>query len=404
MPDSKPLRMFCSYSHRDEEYVNDLRDSLRGLERQGLIEWWHDRQIVPGWEWEEAIDKNLRTADVVILLVSRDFMASDYVYEKEIDKAIERHARGEARVIPIIVRPAAWEETSFGKLQALPKDGKPVTTWPNQDEAWLDVLRGIRKAVGELLRERHEQAATEAAKRKAKELGVDLSLVEGSGINGRITVKDVVGAAKFLNRTVLRTSEESAVVERTQEQPARSIITASNARRVGLLRTLEDWVITSVGFSPDGKLLALGSNDNKVRLWRVEDGVLLRTFEKHTDQAEVISLAFSPDGKLLAAGSNAEAVRLWRVEDGELLRTLVHEMLAGVAFSPDGKLLATGALMMFYQGLGGNYARLWRVEDGASLRTLEGHTDQVYSVGFSPDGSLLASGSLDGTVRLWGIA
>jgi hypothetical protein len=301
MKDSKPLRIFCSYSHKDEEYVNDLRDSLRGLERQGLIEWWHDRQIVPGWEWEEAIDKNLRTADVVILLVSRDFMASDYVYEKEIDKAIERQARGEARVIPIIVRPAAWEETSFGKLQALPKDGKPVTTWPNQDEAWLDVLRGIRKAVGELLRERHEQAATEAAKRKAKELGVDLCLVEGSGTNGRITVKDVVGAAKFLDRTVPRTSEESAVAERTQEPPARSIITASNTRRVGLLRTLEDWGIISVGFSPDGKLLAAGSNVEAVRLWRVEDGASLRTLEGGTDQ--VTSVGFSPDGSLLASGA-----------------------------------------------------------------------------------------------------
>lgn len=155
----KPLRIFCSYSRKDEEYLNDLRDSLRGLERQGLIEWWHDRQIVPGWEWEEAIDKNLRTADVVLLLVSRAFMASDYVYDKEIDKAIERHARGEARVIPIIVRPADWEWTSFGKLQALPKDGKPVTTWPNQDEAWLDVLRGVRKAVDELLVARKERAA-----------------------------------------------------------------------------------------------------------------------------------------------------------------------------------------------------------------------------------------------------
>ena len=91
----KALKVFCSYSHRDEEHLNDLRDSLRGLEREGLIEWWHDRKIVPGWEWNEAIDKHLRTADVVLLLVSRAFMASDYVYEKEIGVAVERHERGE---------------------------------------------------------------------------------------------------------------------------------------------------------------------------------------------------------------------------------------------------------------------------------------------------------------------
>src|SRR5215212_4213716 len=143
----KPLRIFCSYSHKDEEYLNELRAWLRGLERQGQIEWWHDREIVPGWEWEEAIDKNLRTADIIFLLVTPDFMASDYVFEREIDRAIERHERGEARVIPIIVRPSDWKWAPFGKLQALPKDARPITTWPNRDEAWLDVVEGLRRAV-----------------------------------------------------------------------------------------------------------------------------------------------------------------------------------------------------------------------------------------------------------------
>src|SRR5918911_1497888 len=115
---TKPLRIFCSYAHEDEGHLDELRTSLRGLERQGLIEWWHDREIVPGWEWEEDIDKNLRTADVVLLLVSRHFMASDYVYEKEISVAVKRHKRGEARVIPVILSPADWEWASFGKLQA----------------------------------------------------------------------------------------------------------------------------------------------------------------------------------------------------------------------------------------------------------------------------------------------
>src|SRR5215208_5915228 len=169
----KALKVFCSYSHRDEEHLNDLRDSLRGLEREGLIIWWHDRQIVPGWEWEEAIDKNLRTADIILLLVSRAFMASDYVYEQEIGKAVERHERGEARVIPVIVRPADWQWASFGKLQALPKDAKPITTWPDQDEAWLDVVRGIRKAVEELLLERQKQAAKERYRNAVEKIWVD---------------------------------------------------------------------------------------------------------------------------------------------------------------------------------------------------------------------------------------
>jgi multiple sugar transport system substrate-binding protein len=160
-PAHKPLRIFCSYAHEDEEHLNDLREWLRGLERQGLIEWWHDRQIVPGWEWEEAIDKNLRIADVILLLVTPAFMASDYVYEKEINRAIERHERDEARVIPIIVRPSDWKWAPFGKLQALPKDAKPITTWPNRDVAWLDVVEGLRRAVEELSLERQERTAAE---------------------------------------------------------------------------------------------------------------------------------------------------------------------------------------------------------------------------------------------------
>jgi tetratricopeptide (TPR) repeat protein len=169
----RPLRIFCSYSRKDEEYANDLRDSLRGLERQGLIEWWHDREIVPGWEWEEAIDKHLRTADIVLLVVSRAFMASDYVYEREIGVAVERHDRGEARVIPVIVRPADWEWASFGKLQALPKDAKPITRWPDPDDAWLDVVQGVRRAVGELLVERRELAVKERYREAVEDVWTD---------------------------------------------------------------------------------------------------------------------------------------------------------------------------------------------------------------------------------------
>jgi hypothetical protein len=85
----KALRIFCSYSRRDEAYLNELRIWLRGPERQGLIEWWHDREISPGWEWEEAIDKNLRTAEIILLLVTPDFMASDYVYEQGICRTLD---------------------------------------------------------------------------------------------------------------------------------------------------------------------------------------------------------------------------------------------------------------------------------------------------------------------------
>ena len=101
----KPLKVFCSYSHQDEHYLDVLKTWLVGLEREGLIEQWHDRMIRAGGEWEEAIAEHLETSDMVLLLITPDFMASRYIYEKEISRAVERHGQGRARVIPIIVRP-----------------------------------------------------------------------------------------------------------------------------------------------------------------------------------------------------------------------------------------------------------------------------------------------------------
>jgi hypothetical protein len=138
-----------------------LKTHLVGLSRQGLIEEWHDRKIAPGQEWDKAIDENLKASELILLLVSPEFMRSDYVNEKEIKRALAKHERGEARVIPIIVRPADWEWAPFGQLQALPRDAKPITRWTNRDEAWLDVVRGIRKAVGELAGETSERTDRE---------------------------------------------------------------------------------------------------------------------------------------------------------------------------------------------------------------------------------------------------
>jgi hypothetical protein len=124
---------------------------LRQLERRGLIEWWHDRELIPGQEWREAIDENLQAADIILLLISPDFMASDFAYEEEMLQAIARHERGEASVIPIVVRRTDLEGAPFKHLQSLPKDLRPINAWSDRDEAWLDVARGIRKAINRLV-------------------------------------------------------------------------------------------------------------------------------------------------------------------------------------------------------------------------------------------------------------
>jgi internalin A len=147
---SVAVRLFYSYSHRDETLRNELETHLKLLQRQRLIKPWHDRKIEAGDEWKRKIDDNLERADIILLLVSADFIASDYCYENEMTRALERHDKGEARVIPVVVRDVDWADAPFGELQALPKDSKAVMLWTDKDSAWRSVAEGIKKVVGEI--------------------------------------------------------------------------------------------------------------------------------------------------------------------------------------------------------------------------------------------------------------
>lgn len=148
---SKPIEIFFSYSHKDEPFREQLETHLSMLKRQRLIKPWHDRMITAGDEWKGQIDDNLNAADIILLLVTANFLASDYCYDIEMTRATERHEIGEARVIPIILTPVeGWTHSPFAKLQVLPKDGKPVTKWENRDEAFVKLAQGIRRAIESL--------------------------------------------------------------------------------------------------------------------------------------------------------------------------------------------------------------------------------------------------------------
>jgi tetratricopeptide (TPR) repeat protein len=146
---SDAAELFISYAREDEKLCSQLIKHLSGLKREGVIRGWYDRDISAGSEWNETIINQLRKSAAVLLLVSPDFMESEYVHGVEVREAMEMHESGAALVIPVILHPADWEGSPFGKLQALPADGRPVASWRNRNKAFLEVVQGIRKAVGE---------------------------------------------------------------------------------------------------------------------------------------------------------------------------------------------------------------------------------------------------------------
>ncbi|WDE05063.1 toll/interleukin-1 receptor domain-containing protein [Thalassomonas viridans] len=155
-------KVFFSYSHRDENMRDELEVHLSMLKRQGLIETWHDRRIDAGSDIDKSIAKSMEDADVILLLVSPYFLASNYCYEIEMERALNRHQAKSATVIPIILEPCDWMDAPFGKLMATPTDGKPISKFSNIHEAFLDVVTSIKRVIKNKNNERphHENTVT----------------------------------------------------------------------------------------------------------------------------------------------------------------------------------------------------------------------------------------------------
>lgn len=144
------VKLFVSYAHKDEKYKEDLEEHLSSLTRNKLIDSWHDRKIMPGTKWKDEIDSNLSEADIIIFLVSSSFINSDYSQEIEVRTAVKQHDEGRSVLIPVVIRACDWHDMSFSEFQGLPKDARAVKSWHDEDEAWLDVVQGIKDVAKEI--------------------------------------------------------------------------------------------------------------------------------------------------------------------------------------------------------------------------------------------------------------
>jgi len=173
------IKVFFSYSHNNETERNELEKHLAVLKRQGFIETWYDRRVLAGSEQENEIDQNLVESNLVLLLVSPDFLASDYCYSKEMQKALEMRSEGFAWVIPIILDHCDWKNTPLKGLLACPQDGKPISDYPNPNKAFNQIAQEIRRVIDEISEKQtktHQPAAKEthgATESKSKPVIVD---------------------------------------------------------------------------------------------------------------------------------------------------------------------------------------------------------------------------------------
>jgi tetratricopeptide (TPR) repeat protein len=210
------VKLFISYSHRDEELRQQLDKHLAPLKRQKVIEAWHDRQIPAGTEWANEIDENLRNADIVLLLVSPDFVASDYCSNTELGIAMSRHQQGAAIIIPVVLEPCDWSWLPFAKFQAFPKDALAVTSWPNQNEAFLNVATGIRKVAQDILAQRQGQFQQKEANQEKYKAKVEQVLSVST--NGEISVADR-DTLEELRESLGLTTAEAQEAEDSAYQP-----------------------------------------------------------------------------------------------------------------------------------------------------------------------------------------
>ncbi len=371
-----PATVFISYAHEDEAVRQELEKRLVALERKGILRRWDDRHITAGSEWAGAISEKLNSARLILLLVSPDFDASEFCNTVEVPRAMERHHAGEARVIPVLIRPTPnWEDTPYGKLQTLPPDGRPVSKWDDPDDAYSIIVKGIQKAFeasppvvpAHALMSSREKGPDVI--RKGAYLGILRAAVISLLVAGLFLLFNGMG---WLERLELMTIDERFRLAPAGEKPGDVIIIAiddeskqrlsprqpiSRAEHLGeLINRLSDAGAASIGLDN-----LVGDEASKS-----EDGELVAAVRDTPAVVLSINLGFTP----LSVGSAAKAPEL---PPGLSLPMIAREVMPTQSVAPPFEAVAKVARR-------GGHVTLWSDEDGVvrKLPALMAYGEKTY--------------------------
>src|SRR6266496_4490700 len=367
------IEIFCSYAPEDNEILSQLKKQLAPLLRYQSIrmDLWYDAHVLPGEEWGHEVHKHLNNARIILLLVSPDFMSSDRCHDIEMKRAMERHERGEAHVIPIIVRPVHWQLAPFGTLRALPKDAKPVVSWSERDEALFDVAEGINNVIESLCHKpMREQPPT--ALRLTGTSVPSLCTIPWNWEQYTVSQTLVHHLGSIASSTL--SSDETVLISDSWDQAISYGNVRSNQAQVARTLAQLSGQTYTVAFNPGESFLAGGGDDGIVRIWNPYTGDELKTLRGHTSPVSCVT--FSPDGRMLASASDDHTIRLWNPYTGDELKTLRGHTspVSCVTFSPDGRMLASAGY--------DHTIRLWNPLQGYLLATLTHHRETVHCVAF----------------------
>lgn len=369
-----PLQIFCCYARDDQPFLMTLKKHLMPLQREGLVIVQADIDISPGEEWEQKISHFLHTSQMILLLLSPDFLASEYCYSKEMIRAIERHERGDAYVIPIILRPVSWQATPPGKLQALPSNAEPVTSrhWHTLDDAFLNVVEGIKKSVLEL------------NNRTALRTPLTQPSVQAN-------VSSMLDTADHQPKQLPLTVSPSAMLNTSKIPPTPT--------KIALIKRFSG---VSVNGCPWGRHVAIQDIQKNFQIWDIDLGKHICTFH---NSLSVTSIHWSSDSKRIASIlPDRVSVHIWDAETGRSLTTLEGKveddryriwprtfnpsephrfhLIHNIVWSPDSSQIVSVRY---------NHLKVFDVVRSETLSTYSIGDMGVYEVAWSPNQKYLAS-------------